>query len=71
MKVKVDRNLCIGAASCIVIAPKVFQLDSEAKATVVDEKGADDESILDAAKSCPVLAIIIEDDSGKQIWPET
>lgn len=71
MKVKVDRSLCIGAASCVVIAPKVFQLDSEAKAVVVDPSGADDETILDAAKSCPVLAIIVEDDSGKQIWPET
>jgi ferredoxin len=71
MKVKVDRNLCIGAASCVVIAPKVFQLDAEAKAEVVDEKGADDATILDAAKSCPVLAIIIEDDDGNQIWPET
>lgn len=71
MKVRVDRNLCIGAASCVVIAPKVFQLDSEAKATVVDQKGADENTILDAAKSCPVLAIIIEDDNGAQIWPET
>ena len=71
MKIKIDRSLCIGAASCVVIAPKVFQLDSEAKAEVVDEKGADDTTILDAAKSCPVLAIIIEDDTGKQIWPET
>lgn len=70
MKVTVDRNLCIGAASCVVIAPKVFQLDSEAKAEVVDQKGADEATILDAAKSCPVLAIIIEDDNGKQIWPE-
>lgn len=70
MKVKVDRNLCIGAASCVVIAPKVFQLDSEAKAQVVDPNGADDETIIDAAKSCPVLAIILEDDEGNQIWPE-
>lgn len=71
MKVKIDRNLCIGAASCVVIAPKVFQLDSEAKAIVVDQLGAEDATILDAAKSCPVLAIIIDDDNGKQIWPES
>lgn len=70
MKIRVDRNLCIGAASCVVIAPKVFQLDNEAKAEVLDPKGADEDTILDAAKSCPVMAIIIEDDSGNQIWPE-
>ncbi len=30
-KVKVDRQLCIGAASCSAIAPDTFQLDNEGK----------------------------------------
>jgi len=69
MKIKIDRNLCIGAGTCSVIAPEVFELDSELKATVKDPKGAPDERIMDAAKSCPVLAIILEEDEGKQIFP--
>ncbi len=69
MKVKVDRNLCIGAGTCSVIAPEVFELDGELKAVVKDPKGAPDDKILDAAKSCPVLAIMLEDDDGKQIFP--
>jgi len=32
LKVWVDRDLCIGAATCIAVAPKTFVLDSEAKA---------------------------------------
>ena len=68
-KIIVDRNLCIGAASCIAIAPGVFQLDSENKAVVYNEKGADDETILLAAKSCPTRAILVFDDEGNQVYP--
>ncbi len=69
MKIKIDRNLCIGAGTCSVIAPEVFELDSELKATVKDPNGAPEDKIIDAAKSCPVLAIILEDEQGKQIFP--
>lgn len=69
MKIKVDRNLCIGAGSCSVIAPETFELDSELKAVVKNPTGNDPDTIIDAAKSCPVLAIILEDDDGKQIYP--
>ncbi|KKS81321.1 MAG: hypothetical protein UV55_C0016G0027 [Candidatus Gottesmanbacteria bacterium GW2011_GWC1_43_10] len=31
-KVTVDRNLCIGAGSCVAVAPLAFALDNEAKA---------------------------------------
>ena len=69
-KITVDRPLCIGAASCVVIAPKVFALDSENKAIVLDPQGHDEQTILDAARSCPVAAIILHDKAGNQIWPE-
>lgn len=68
-KIVVDRNLCIGAASCIAVAPGVFELDSENKAVVYNDKGADDETILLAAKSCPTQAILIFDDEGNQVFP--
>lgn len=69
-KVKVIRDLCIGAASCIAIAPKVFQLDNESKAIIIDAEGNTPEDILAAAQSCPVNAIIIEDENGNQVWPK-
>ncbi|MDO8583845.1 MAG: ferredoxin [bacterium] len=69
-KIIVDRELCIGAAPCVVVAPGVFQLDEENKAIVIDAKGADDETILLAAQSCPVAAIKLFDEEGKQIFPE-
>lgn len=68
-KIVVDRNLCIGAASCIAVAPGVFELDSENKAVVYNDKGADNETILLAAKSCPTQAILVFDEEGNQIFP--
>lgn len=69
LKVKVDRMLCIGTADCVKIAPNTFELDDEAKAVVKKQNGDSDEKLLEAAKVCPVLAIIVEDENGKQIYP--
>lgn len=70
MKIEINRELCIGCGTCASIAPETFEIDDEGKAKVKNPKGDDNETILEAAKSCPVSAIIIKDDSGKQIWPE-
>ena len=66
----VDRDLCIGAASCIAVAPKAYALDNEAKAIFLDTADNEtDEVLLDSAKACPTAAIIIHDEKGKQIYP--
>jgi ferredoxin len=69
MKVTVDRDLCIGISNCVAVAPAVFQLDSENKAVVIDIKSVDAQTLLEAAKSCPQNAIIVEDDDGHQLYP--
>ncbi len=69
-KVKVDQNLCIGAASCVALAPKIFQLNQDNKAYVVDANGDTEDNLLAAAKSCPVNAIILENkETGTQEYP--
>lgn len=69
LTVHVDRDICIGAATCIAIAPNTFLLDSEAKAIIIDTAGQDDEAIvIDAARGCPVAAIYIEK-NGQRIYP--
>lgn len=69
--ISVDRNLCIGAATCVALAPKAWKLDEQAKAELLDTAAEDtDQSLIDSAKGCPVAAItIIDDDTGKQIFP--
>ena len=69
MKVKVDRGKCIGAGNCLAVAPTVFDLDEEYKAVVLDAVSVDNDTLLEAAKSCPVKAIIVEDDAGHQLYP--
>lgn len=70
-KVWVDRDLCIGAATCIAIAPNTFLLDSEAKAIILDTMDQDsDDIILDSARGCPVAAIFIEQTNGERVYPK-
>ncbi|MBU1038612.1 ferredoxin [Patescibacteria group bacterium] len=82
MRLKVDRDLCISAASCVALLPEVFELDDEGKALIKNLAGsktsdwtdlkqlpADIQAIMEAARSCPTDAIIIEDDNGQQIYP--
>jgi ferredoxin len=69
MKVKVDRDLCIGVSNCVAIAPSVFKLDDKNKATVLDPSSVDDGTLFETAESCPENAIIIEDDEDNQLYP--
>jgi len=69
-KVVVIREKCISAASCVAIAPGVFDLDEENIARVISQDGEEDDIKLLAAQSCPTAAIIVTDtESGKQVWP--
>jgi len=68
-KIVIDRDLCIGAATCVTIAPGTFQMDEENKAILVNIAGDDAETILMGAESCPTKAIFLYDDEGKQIYP--
>ena len=68
-KIVIDRDLCIGAESCAIVAPEVFEMDSENKAVLKNATGANDQTILMAAQSCPVAAILLYDEEGTQIYP--
>ena len=69
-QVKVIKDKCISAASCVAIAPEVFQLDEDEIAYVVSQDGRDDETKLLAAQSCPTMAVIVTDtETGEQVWP--
>lgn len=69
-QVHVDKDLCIGAGVCTAIAAQSFELDDEGKAVILKGIDQDDkDTILDAAKACPVAAIIIKQ-GEQQIFPE-
>ena len=69
-KVEVINDKCIGAASCVAIAPMVFKLNEQNIAEIISQDGNDDDTKLLAAQSCPTAAIIVTDTTtGQQVWP--
>jgi ferredoxin len=68
MKVIVDRDLCQGIGNCVAIAPGVFNLDKENKATATHIEDISQEKIQEAAESCPLDAIILRDDEDEQLY---
>ena len=69
-RIVVDRELCIGAASCVAVAPDAFELDEEAKAIIKETwLQHDDETIKAAAESCPTLAIFLYNKENKKVYP--
>ncbi len=70
-KIVVKREDCIGAATCIAVAPDAYELDDENIAVVKREWiNHTDEEILLSAQACPTLAIYLYDEEGNQLFPE-
>jgi len=67
--IKYDRGKCIGAGSCVQMAPETWELDGEARAVLKKEKISEEElkKNVNAAKSCPTSAIEIFDQDGKKV----
>jgi ferredoxin len=71
LKVKVLREVCIGAASCVAFSPSVFELDADRKAVIIEGGTDTPENLMMAAQSCPVKAIVLTDaTTGEQVWPK-
>ena len=69
-RIEIDRELCIGVASCIGIAPEAYDLDEENIAIVRDEwKTLDDDVLMQSAEVCPVNAIFLYDKDDNQLYP--
>jgi ferredoxin len=69
-KIVVDRDLCIGAASCLAVSGETWELDNENKAVVTHADAADDDTLMMSAQSCPTKAIFLFDKEGKQVFPK-
>jgi ferredoxin len=70
LRVWVDHNVCVGNAMCESITPKVFQLNTNRQSEAVNPSGDTAEKILEAAESCPVSAIFVEDaETGERLFP--
>ena len=62
MKVVVDENLCTGCGLCVDVCPEVFEMPEALSIVKAVEITEDiEEKVREAAESCPVEAIIVEE----------
>jgi ferredoxin len=55
---------------CETFAPHVFRLNDDRQSEAVDPDGDPFEQIMEAAESCPMSAILVEDaETGEQLFP--
>lgn len=67
--VEVDQDRCFSHGTCLDIAPQIFRWDEDS-ISQAGEIGENDEAIVwEAAECCPVLAIVLKDKQGNQIYP--
>lgn len=70
-KIEIDRDTCIGDQLCCNEACNTFAMDDDNIAKVINPEGDPADTILSAAKSCPVDCIkLVELNTGNQVWPQ-
>lgn len=70
LTVRIDRHLCVGFGDCVDEAPESFELDEEGiVAFREDPDAAGRERLIRACESCPVDALTVLDDQGRQLAP--
>jgi ferredoxin len=66
-QLRVDERSCMASGVCASLAPELFQLETDTARPVAPEVEPD-EMALDAADSCPAMAITVTE-SGTEIGP--
>jgi ferredoxin len=81
LTLRVQQDKCLGAMSCVAVAPSVFAIDTSQLGLGrvheeplgmrdVEEGVVDSESLLRAAESCPYGAICVKDSTtGEEVFP--
>lgn len=69
LKITVDEDECIGCGECAETAPNTYEVNDDNIAEVKDAAGDEEETIIEAAKACPVEAITVVNDQGEQLAP--
>jgi len=65
MKIKINKDKCLGCGTCVAIAPEVFEIGEDGKSKI--KEGADLEKnkdlLLQAKEGCPTQAIEVEEEN--------
>jgi ferredoxin len=69
LRVRIDRSLCVGFGDCITEAPGAFELDEDGVVVFVAPDAVEREQFLRACDACPVDALTVWDEDGRQLVP--
>jgi len=69
LRIRIDRDLCVGFADCIKGADRAFVLDEAGVVTFLEPDTVDRASLLEACDACPVDALTVWDATGAQLAP--
>ena len=69
LRIRIDRTLCVGFGECVTAAPEAFALDGEDTVVFMKPEMVERERLLEACESCPVDALTVWDESGRQVVP--
>ena len=69
LRIAIDRDQCVGFGDCVKEAPEGFRLDDETIVVFTDPETVERERLLRACDICPVDAITVWDETGRQVVP--
>ena len=62
MRVRVDEDACVGDGTCVEVCPEIFEMRGDVAIAKMEEVPDElEDGCREAAESCPVEAILIED----------
>jgi ferredoxin len=64
MRIRIDKELCIGCEACIDICPEVLEMQDDFATVKIEDDIPEEleEAVREAAEACPSEAIEIEED---------
>ncbi len=62
MRVRADRELCVGSGQCELLAPEVFEVDDDGAVRVLQDLPDDADAVWEAVQQCPSGAILLVGD---------
>ena len=69
LRIKIDRDLCVGFGDCADAAPDAFRVDDAGVVEFVDPERVERARLLQACGACPVDALLAWDAAGAQLVP--
>jgi ferredoxin len=69
LRVRIDRELCVGFGDCVTASPASFALDEEGLAVFKAPESESRERLVAACEACPVDALTAWDETGAQLAP--